>query len=147
MIKYVVQVRDNYDYKIIQMDVIQVSTHTGGVGYTLDRASYDAHAAAQRVAGSQGYYRTNRLWKVPCQFRGRNVIIPDNIIFDTREDAALAALQLVEEKIRMNILQKKKDMQKLDDEIRALGSKQVDAKGKFHNCSTMDMKKTAKKKP
>ncbi len=145
MIKYVVQVRDNYDYKILQLDLLMVVNNNVNT-FIVDRASYDAHASAVRAAGTRGYHH-NRIWKVPVQFRGRNCTIPDNIVFDTREDAALAAISLVEDKIRRDILQKKKDMLKMEEEIKNLSSKTISSKGKFHNCSTLDMKKNGKKKP
>lgn len=137
MIKFIVQLTErDYNYKIIQMDVVDVIKNSQ-VYYTADRTSYDMH---HQMNKSKGYY-SNRIWKVPSQFRGRNTTIDSKYVFDTREDAAAGALKLVEEKLRNDIVSTQKQIADLEKRVSQLSGMNLAPQGKFSNCSTVDLKK------
>jgi len=152
MIKFLVLIKDDYNYSVIQLDLMLVAganTPSAKDYYTVDRASYDARDAADKVNKinmGHHYYGSNRIWKVPGKFRGRHVVIDIDSVFDTRLEASTAAMKLVEDKVRNDILAKQNKIRKLEDEISNLSGKKLTPVAQFKNCSTQDLKK-GKKKP
>lgn len=142
MIKYVIQVKPNYDYKIVQLNLLLVSPGPGQNDfYTIDRAAYDNDYAATRAAGNVKGYYGNKIWKVPVQFRRRNCQIDTTLVFDTREDAGLAGMRIVEDQVRKDILDKKMEIDKLEQDISNLSNRVLSPKVQFVNGSTMVLKK------